>query len=361
MGDFMNKCISVIITFLILFSCTINVCAQSTATIVTDVVNQDTKEEQIISIHINNNPGIMGFKLHFDYPEDSIEVISAHKGEVTQKGNLNHNIGNKNGSFDVMWNNTSDTILNGPIVVLRVKSLTDKPFKITVSYSQADTFNEQYQDVVLECNDIVSSNSLSESDEVITTEKAPDEISGITDDLLVDIISNVLKENNIKSLENINQDTKEKILIKVNQQIESITNHQNYYNSFEDLQKDYIRLLKDKLITDADSLKTEDTPKDIIDKYKEENNYENINSDNISGLVEKFEEEGLDTIYSDYLTDDELQEVFNSIAKGENSSDNGKPNNSYLYFAFFVIIFAVVICVILILRGRWKKREKQQN
>ena len=357
----MNKCISVIITFLILFSCTTNVCAQNTATITSDVINQDTKEEQMISIHINNNLGIMGFKLHFEYSDDSVEIISAHKGEVTQKGNLNHNIGNKNGSFDVMWNNTSDTILNGPIVVLRVKSLTDKPFKITVSYSQADTFNEQYQDVVLDCNDIVSSNSLSESDKEITTEKAPDEITGITDDLLVDIISDVLKENNIKSLENINQDTKEKILIKVNQQIESITNKKNYYNSFEDLQKDYVRLLKDKLITDADSLKTEDTPKDIIDKYKEENNYENINSDNISGLVEKFEEEGLDTIYSDFLTDDELQEVFNSIAKGENSSDNEKPNDSYLYFAFFVIIFAVVICVILILRGRWKKREKQQN
>ena len=357
----MKKCISVIITFLVLFSCIINICAQSTAIITSDVINQDTKEEQVISIYINNNPGIMGFKLHFDYPEDSVEVISAHKGEVTQKGNLNHNIGNKNGSFDVMWNNTSDTILNGAIISLRVKSLTDKPFKITVSHSQADTFNEQYKDVVLECNDIVSSNPLSESDEVITTEKAPNEITGITDDLLVDIISKALKENKVESLKDISESTKNSILISVNKQIESFTNQKNYYNSFDDLQKDYVRLLKDKLITDADSLKTEDTPKDIIDKYKEDNNYENINTDNVGGLVDVFENEGIDEIYSDYLTDDELQEVFNLISESEDSLDKEKTNSSYLYIAFFVIIFAVVICVILILRGRWKKREKQQN
>lgn len=115
------------------------------------------------------------------------------------------------------------------------------------------------------------------------------------------------------------------------------------------------------MITDADSLKTEDTPKDIIDKYKEDNNYENINSDNVGGLLDIFDSEGLDEIYSEYLTDDELQEVFNSISEDKDLLDKDNSNNTYLCIAFFVIISAVAICVILILRGRWKKREKQQN
>ena len=188
-GDFMKKYISLIIAYIILISCVVSVAAQNTATIVSEVINQEIKEEQMILIYINNNPGIMGFKLHFEYPEDAVEIISVHKGEVTSSGNFNNNIGNKNSSFDVMWNNTTDTILNGTIAILKVKVLTDEPFKIKLSFSQADTFNGNYEDVVFKCNDIVSSNSITETETTVeTVTKNEDEVIDVTDDVIFDIV-----------------------------------------------------------------------------------------------------------------------------------------------------------------------------
>lgn len=358
----MKKYISLIIAYIISISCVVSVAAQNTATIVSEVINQDIKEEQMILIYINNNPGIMGFKLHFEYPEDAVEIISVHKGEVTSSGNFNNNIGNKNGSFDVMWNNTIDTILNGIIAVLKIKVRTDEPFKIKLSFSQADTFNGNYEDVVFKCNDIVSSNSITETETTVeTVTKNEDEVIDVTDDVIFDIVTDELKENDITDLEDINQNKKEEILNDVNEKVENVSNQKDYYTNFEDLEEDYKTALKENLLNDIDSLETNETSKEIVEKYKEENNYENINKDNVGGLIETFEKEGLATIYSDYLTDEELQEVFNSVSESENVLEEEKSDNSYLYTVFFVVLFAVLICVALNLRGRWKKREKQQN
>ena len=365
-GDMMRKYISIVVIVLILISCVINVYAQNTAEIVSEVINQNIKDEQLIAIHIRNNPGIMGFKLHLEYPKDSVEIVSVNKGEVTSGGNFNNNIGNKDSGFDIMWNNTTDTILNGTIAVLKVKVLTEEPFKIKLSFSQPDTFNGNYEDVVFVCNDILSSNYMLESDTSETVTEKTDEETTITEDLMLDIITDALKENDVTSYENIESGIKDKIVSTINQQIENLSNQKEYYKDFDEVKDAHTSFLKDNLMKDANSLITEDSPEEIIEQFKENNKYKDINSENVGELLEFFEEKGLDKKYSDYLSEEDLLNVFNQSSVGdiqENNTQNNKNeiSNSQKTLLILIVIVSliIIVCMLKILKERQKKNEKK--
>lgn len=57
----------------------------------------------------------------------------------------------KDSSFDALWNNSSDIITDGTLFVARFKIIAEGRTTITVSYEQADTFNESWDDVSLDC------------------------------------------------------------------------------------------------------------------------------------------------------------------------------------------------------------------
>ncbi len=365
-GDMMRKYISIVVIVLILISCVINVYAQNTAEIVSEVINQNIKDEQLIAIHIRNNPGIMGFKLHLEYPKDSVEIVSVNKGEVTSGGNFNNNIGNKDGGFDIMWNNTTDTILNGTIAVLKVKVLTEEPFKIKLSFSQPDTFNGNYEDIVFLCNDIVSSNYMLESDTSETVTEKTDEETTITEDLMLDIITDALKENDVTSYENIESGIKDKVISTINQQIEILSNQKEYYKDFDEVKDAHTSLLKDNLIKDANSLITEDSPEEIIEQFKENNKYKDINSENVGELLEFFEEKGLDKKYSDYLSEEDLLNVFNQSSVGDIQENNTQNNQNEignsqktLLILIVIVLLIIIVCMLKFLKERQKKNEKK--
>ncbi len=109
-----------------------------------------------IPVKMRNNKGIMGYMLHFEYNDSEIEVISVEKTSAFV-GNFENNIGDKNGEFDVLWTGSGAIAENGTVFNLKFKVVTDKELLsiIKVSYSQDDTFNEEYKDVILDCNDII--------------------------------------------------------------------------------------------------------------------------------------------------------------------------------------------------------------
>lgn len=115
-----------------------------------------------VPVFVSNNKGLMGYKLRFNYDNTLLKPVSVTNSGLFA-GTFNDNIGVYNSYFDVMWNSTQNVTANGQLFIIEFEVLnnTKTDTEITVSYSQADTFNEKYEDVTMICDDItVSLNSL---------------------------------------------------------------------------------------------------------------------------------------------------------------------------------------------------------
>lgn len=104
-----------------------------------------------VPIYIKNNHGIMGFRMNAVYDSSGLEPVSLTKGALLSKGSFDNNIGIIPGNIKVVWNNTEDIDDNGLLYTLRFRvidnSITELP--LSIMYSQADTYNEKWEDVVL--------------------------------------------------------------------------------------------------------------------------------------------------------------------------------------------------------------------
>jgi hypothetical protein len=149
--------------------CTVNISASSTseiAKIYADDVTANYDDTITVPVKIENNHGIMGYRLRFEYDPTQLEIISAENGE-NFTGNFNDSIGNKSGEFDVLWNTTENNSTDGTLLKLNFKVITEDKLTsaIKVSYLQEDTFNESYNDVVFDCKDIqLNLNQIDEPD-----------------------------------------------------------------------------------------------------------------------------------------------------------------------------------------------------
>ena len=155
----MKKTLSIILALLIAIISTIPCYAQSENqfNIYAEPINCSKNETIIIPVIIENNNGMMGFKIIFDYDETSLCPLSVQRGEAIQNGLLNDSIGVfENGEFYVVWSNSENMMNNGTLFVLNFKVLDTASANtiINISYSQDDTFDEDWNDVKLNCNNI---------------------------------------------------------------------------------------------------------------------------------------------------------------------------------------------------------------
>ena len=108
-----------------------------------------------VPVFVSNNKGLMGYKLRFTYDNTLLKPVSVtNSGLFT--GAFDNNIGKYDNYFDVMWNNTQNETANGQLFIIEFEVLSNikTDTEIMVSYSQADTFNEKYEDVAMVCNNI---------------------------------------------------------------------------------------------------------------------------------------------------------------------------------------------------------------
>ena len=129
----------------------------NTASLSADNVTANSSQTIRIPIAISDNPGLMGFKINVKYDSKVLTPISVEKGGVISSGSFDHNCGSENGTFDVIWNSSENMTDNGELIYLEfyvsdVVKITETT--IQISYSQQDTFNEDWEDIVLICPDI---------------------------------------------------------------------------------------------------------------------------------------------------------------------------------------------------------------
>lgn len=134
--------------------CTTTVCASGGTRVFAPAVEAQPGQKVEIPIRIEGNVGIMGFRITVQYPE-SLTSPEVARGEVLSTGSLNDSITDAaKESFDVVWVNTEDIRSDGTLFVIRFDvpdEMQEGEYDISLSYSQKDTFNERYEDVVLSC------------------------------------------------------------------------------------------------------------------------------------------------------------------------------------------------------------------
>lgn len=144
------------------------------AEIYADDVTANYDEEITIPIYIENNHGIMGYRLDFKYDINALQPVSTTCGsDFVNNGQFNDSIGVRDGEFKVLWNNIDEKYNNGTLLTLNFKVLAKEKTDtvISMTYSQPDTFNEKYQNVVFNCRNInISLNNHQHSYTAVVTE-----------------------------------------------------------------------------------------------------------------------------------------------------------------------------------------------
>ena len=106
-----------------------------------------------VPVYISNNKGVMGYMINFEYNPDELEIVLAQRGS-SFPGNFNDTIGiDDEGTFSVLWSGNDAVTADGILMNLTFRVLTDEYVvsPITITYSQDDTFNSDYDDVVFNC------------------------------------------------------------------------------------------------------------------------------------------------------------------------------------------------------------------
>ncbi|MGN0543655.1 MAG: cohesin domain-containing protein [Acutalibacteraceae bacterium] len=154
----MSKKLAVILLSLALaLSVAINSFAASVPNrVYSDPVSVEAGRQVTIPVKIENNDGFMGFAIIVTYDAEALTPVSVSKGEILA-GMFNDSIETAtDNSFKVVFSGTGNITADGVLfnIVFNTANDTSGKYDIKLSYSQQDTFKENWNDAVLNCEKI---------------------------------------------------------------------------------------------------------------------------------------------------------------------------------------------------------------
>ena len=376
----MKKIISVLLFAAIIFNFNIYSFAAEPVSVKADDVALLQNQERSIPVKIENNSGIMGFKITVEYPVDKIDVKSVSRGDITSKGNFNTNFGINDGKFDVLWNNVEEIKNDGTLFLIDVEPASTSNFnsEIKLSYSQPDTFNEEYEDVKFDCRNIAVNFSLNENQnesEVSTTQITDEKQDTVAYDNnhILSAVKESLEEYGYKALSEIKSDNQQYFLATVNQKLSELSNGKYAaINSFENLVSLYNSAYEGIFVTNVTSeIPSENIQQAIKDAL------ETVGADSISELKddekEQFVQEleknlknynsNVESISEDIDVDkavDIAEKLDNSsrpIQLQQDSLENNHSNNICIIVVISILCVAVIATIIIVVL----KKKKLKN
>ncbi len=149
-----------------------------------------------IPVSITNNHGIMGYKLRFSYDSSLLEPVSVTASQGVG-GLIEENIGLNSGYFDVLWQDSGEFSQDGELFTLSFNVIGQSfdSAQVDISYSQSDTFNESYADVVLDCRSFSVFASIEEGDIDLDSDMDSDDY-----DLLMAYLAGTAQLNSVQLL-----------------------------------------------------------------------------------------------------------------------------------------------------------------
>ena len=383
LGVYMKKIISVLLFTLLILSFNICSFAAEPVSVQADDVTLVQNQEISIPVKIENNSGIMGFKITVEYPVDKIDIKSVSRGDITSKGNFNTNFGINDGRFDVLWNNVEESGDNGSLFIITVEPASTSNFntEIKLSYSQPDTFNEKYEDVIFNCQNIAVNFSVNENQndsETATTQITSEKQDSLAYDNnhILTVVKESLAEYGYASLSEINSDNQQYFLETVNQKLSELSNGKYAaIDSFENLVSLYNSAYEGVFISDItneisseniqqaiqDALKTvgADSISELKDGEKKEfvkeleKNLKNYNS-NIPSISEDIDvDKALDIVQK-------LDNATKPVQAQQDPAESNNTNNAWIIVLISVLGVAVIVTAGIIIIKKRKKNAKSK-
>lgn len=369
----MKKFILFLLTLVIFIQGCMICFAGDSSIVYADEVSLNVNEIQLLPVNIKNNSGIMGFKMTVEYPSEYINIKSITKGSVTGGGNFNHNLGLKENKVDIIWNSIEDVKKDGSLFVLGVellKEFTDDII-IKLSFSQEDTFNENWEDVVFDCKDIIISvDSATQETTVSGTENSVKMPTQIDDSQVVDAVEITLEQNGYENLQDI--DDTEKFIKDFNENLETITGS-NEHNviDFDTIKSMYNSAYEGEFITETtnniDPDKIQSVVKETLDEFKVKS-VDELDEKDKAAFVQKVEEKlkeqnpGTPNISEDLETDkalDIMKKLYESTDTEENEQQNSE--NNYLNKVIIIVVISVVLVFLIAIVIIILKKKKLSN
>ncbi len=137
----------------------------------TQAVKKISDTQYIIPLYLSGNKGIMGFRIYLGCTNDEYKITSITKGLITSEGNFNsdNSVEGEQYYTSVLWNHVENVTDDGSLmyIAIETKDKDVKQIDMEVAYSQEDTFDEKWKDVVLSCENVTI--SLESKDEEAAT------------------------------------------------------------------------------------------------------------------------------------------------------------------------------------------------
>ena len=392
---------------LLIISFNISVFAESSETVVGGE-SLPYGSDQLVSVPviIKNNPGLMGYKMFVEYPADVVRVDTVKRGVVTEKGNFSNNCETA-GKIIVVWNNTSEVTADGSLfeIIFEVSD-SQKNAEIKLSYSEADTFNEQYKDVTFDTRSIWLVSDVHEdtteeevSDADVSSSSDTQEEVPLENTAVLKALDEAIKNYDLNDLSEEDEEMLLKEAAQVvneaagtnDQTFSSIKEFEFFYSEIkthaatEQIEKEYSaeiiadtvsKVLEDIGVTSVDEL-TEDEKSEFSESIKElletnENTISELNDDEVIKTVTKLLSEKEESEKKEIKSISETEsspekgeskssdEISNEIKENESSSEK---ENKGIPFALWAVIGAFSVCgvgclIYIIMKKRQGRKTK---
>ncbi len=386
----MKKILAILFSLALAFNLTIT----SFAAEAFQVSAEDTKlnggSVVLVPVNISENNGIMGFRITVKYDPQKLDVRSVAKGTLTNTGNFSTDFGMKIGEFDIVWNNTSQIEGDGSLFVLAVSegTLLEDNAKITLSFSQGDTFNEKYDDVKLACKEInlFSQNSKEEIGEPTrvvvendsASESAPAENNtenvSLDDSQIISAVETALEQLGYKNIEDAKDDLE--FLDAVNENLKILSgNDNNRVESYESVLNMYNSAYKNEFVNNTvnnvDKEVINEAISDGLDKVSSESISKipkDKKEDFVKYVTDALKKADVDTPdLNNALSADAAMDTISSLAgmtefglyKQTDNTEKSPDNISEYFFiavAVAVTIIVLISVVVIVLKLRKKKK-----
>lgn len=153
----MKKVLSVILSLVICVTVfPVAYAVQADYRVFSETLTVNAGDEISVPIKIENNKGFMGFSIIISYDKSVLTPLSVTKGTILT-GMLDDSIStSKDNSFKVIFTSSGDIKTDGTLFTVNFKTSEQSSGQqsIKITYSKADTFNEDWQDVTFNCQDV---------------------------------------------------------------------------------------------------------------------------------------------------------------------------------------------------------------
>lgn len=381
----LKKFFSIISALVLLIALSTSVLAAGSVTVFSQEVNTTLDESFVVPVRLKGNTGLMGFKLTVKYPESQLTLKNVSSGELTETGLFNTTITDYysvNGSFDVLWSNSQEVKGDGTLFMMTFETLGYADYgtyKIELSFSGDDTFNEKWQSVELECKpiavNILDKKSASKKNEenVSQTVAVTKSSQKISDDYLIASVRAIMSSYSISDISEVTDENQKSNIVKfVNSRSKAYSPDAYQFKDFDELKVAYILAMKNvtvkNVLESVDGNKVISASGSVLNRYSAGSFAELAEKDKENAVKEALgliENEGGDTRDFASVADSDLAaEILDGIVDGANeqennsvpveAEDNGTKKIIIISAAGAAVIIAAVSIAVCI-----KKRKKK--